>query len=78
MFGAGKINCGPAGRRGCRRGGVVNLRHGLPYNTQTNYVSMMPATKKAENKKSSDKKCWEGYKRVPGTKAGEKGSCEKK
>ncbi len=38
----------------------------------------MTATKKSESKKGSDKKCWEGYKRVPGKKADEKGSCEKK
>lgn len=26
----------------------------------------------------SPSKCWSGYKRVPGTKKGEKGSCKKK
>jgi hypothetical protein len=40
--------------------------------------------KKASAKKSSAKKssggqvCWPGFKRVPGTKAGTKGSCEPK
>ena len=43
------------------------------------------ATKKSSAKKGSAKKssgegqaCWPGFKRVPGTKAGAKGSCEPK
>jgi hypothetical protein len=38
------------------------------------------ATKKKSAKKSSGggQACWPGFKRVPGTKAGAKGSCEPK
>jgi hypothetical protein len=37
------------------------------------------ATKKAAKKSSGGgQACWPGFKRVPGTKAGTKGSCEKK
>jgi len=35
------------------------------------------ATKKAA-KKSTGQPCWPGFKRVPGTRAGTKGSCEPK
>lgn len=36
-------------------------------------------TKKTSLKKSKSKtSCWNGYERVPGTKAGAKGSCRKK
>lgn len=31
-----------------------------------------------KRKKAKTKKCWKGYKRVPGKKAGTKGSCKKK
>ena len=38
-----------------------------------------PAAKKSSAKKSADgQACWPGFKRVPGAKAGAKGSCEPK
>jgi hypothetical protein len=36
------------------------------------------ATAKKSAKKAASQTCWPGFKRVPGTKAGTKGSCEKK
>ncbi|WP_263380604.1 hypothetical protein [Granulicella paludicola] len=36
------------------------------------------SSKKSSAKKSGGQACWPGFKRVPGTKAGAKGSCEPK
>jgi hypothetical protein len=36
------------------------------------------SAKKSSAKKSGGQACWPGFKRVPGTKAGAKGSCEPK
>lgn len=38
----------------------------------------MAVKKKATTKNKKEMKCWTGYERVPGTKAGSKGSCRKK
>lgn len=42
-------------------------------------LGRMATAKKATKKSSGDgQACWPGFKRVPGTKAGAKGSCEPK
>jgi hypothetical protein len=38
----------------------------------------MATAKKHSSKKPANQTCWPGFKHVPGTKAGTKGSCEKK
>jgi hypothetical protein len=39
---------------------------------------MASAKKKSIKKSSGNQTCWPGFERVPGTKAGTKGSCKKK
>ncbi len=38
----------------------------------------MATQKKTKGQSDTKKSCWKGYERVPGTKAGDKGSCRKK